>query len=197
MAIFCVLGVIGQITFTSYGMAALPLSIMYSMVNPEERHAINQSGLKEDLLDTQKKIEKLRSKYRGNENVRSWNVRDRVELRKLERKVSTISEEGEQGPSETWSNCCVRCFWSLAFPVRLGLGLFLFCFNLLIMVSLGIHLVDQTINSGCNYSCGWSLESRNLINPINIALQKLADYFPLTMYFTLIVLTLFSALCTV
>jgi len=194
IALFLCLGFIGQVTYTAYGFAALPINLMMSMWSFEEHERAHQSGIAGTREEANANLDRLRKKYRGEDNVRNWNVKDRVEYRRWERKLKMLDSPDVQNTSQTCCSCMSRFFWGLSTPVRFVIGASILCLHLLVVVSIIIHILDQAINSKCSYHCGWSLEKRTFVNPMNIFLMKISDYFPLDyIIFSLILVMLFGS----
>ena len=80
--------------------------------------------------------------------------------------------------------------------MRYLVGVSLLLLSWLIVVSLVVHLLDQSVNSQCGYSCGFSLKTRSWPNPIGWTLSQSAKVFPLDyVVFGSVVFWLFA--CTV
>jgi len=194
IALFLCLGFIGQVTYTAYGYAALPINLVSSLWSYDEHQRAHVSGLAGSQDEANTNLDRLRKKYRGEDNVRNWNVKDRVEYRRWERKLKMLDAPEQSNASSSCCACMSRFFWGLSTPVRFIIGASILCLHLLVVISILIHLLDQVINSKCSYNCGWSLEKRTFVNPMNIVLMKVSDYFPVDyIIFSLILLMLFGS----
>lgn len=138
-------------------------------------------------------MEYLKAANRNDALAPKTKKRNEIEIRKLEREMnnlgsgsgassrSAIGGGGDDIPGANLMGCCETCLayiWNACAPCRMVIGGVLAIFSLLIVVSIGIHLGDQAKNSDCGYSCGFSLPTRTIENPIGMTFDQASKVFP-------------------
>jgi LMBR1 domain-containing protein 1 len=128
-------------------------------------------------------------------NLSSWSAQHQkeiVELRREQRKYQAIlqnrleKEEKSTDPVERYrgsdfsfgKDFFAKC-WNCCAPFRIVLAIPLLLLSFLIVVSMTITVIDKFLHSPCGPSCGYALDSPQIINPIDQALRFLNQFFPL------------------
>jgi LMBR1 domain-containing protein 1 len=196
-----VLGFIGFVTYTAYGMAYLPFSLY-----PRSNNGNSGDDDVENEIDSDAKIRRIDNKlnYYHGKAFKSKEDEDAIkELTRQKDRLAAISRNtrGDNSISITsdrrTKRCCqdfaARFFW----PFRVILSVLSLILSLLIVVSLLISLFDRGLNSTCGMKCGFLLDSPSYINPLNELQVVLAKYFPSDyIMFTLLVVYLFGSSLT-
>ncbi|XP_069582759.1 lysosomal cobalamin transport escort protein LMBD1 [Ranitomeya imitator] len=163
------IGMLATITYTAYGMSALPLNLIKGTRNVHYERLENTDDIEEVNLE----IERLRSKCRDGRPLSS---NDRKKLYKLEEKFRTLQRKErrlESREMSVWTKCC-----SIMRPFKIFGGIILFLVALLIIVSLFLSNLDKALHSA-GIDTGFVLFGTNITNPLNIILPILQRVFPL------------------
>ncbi|XP_073425490.1 lysosomal cobalamin transport escort protein LMBD1 isoform X2 [Dendrobates tinctorius] len=163
------IGMLAAITYTAYGMSALPLNLIKGTRNVHYERLENTDDIEEVNLE----IERLRSKCRDGRPLSS---NDRKKLYKLEEKFRTLQRKERRLESREmsfWTKCC-----SIMRPFKIIWGIALFLVALLIIVSLFLSNLDKALHSA-GIDTGFVLFGTNITNPLNIILPILQRVFPL------------------
>ncbi|KAG9493753.1 hypothetical protein GDO78_001562 [Eleutherodactylus coqui] len=163
------IGMLATITYTAYGMSALPLNLIKGTRNVHYERLENT----EDIEEVNQEIERLRSKCRDGRPLSS---NDRKKLYKLQEKIRTLQRKErhlESHEMSGWTKCC-----SIMRPFKIIWGLFLILVALLIIVSLFLSNLDKALHSA-GIDTGFVLFGTNITNPLNILLPILQRVFPL------------------
>lgn len=163
------IGMLAAITYTAYGMSALPLNLIKGSRNIHYERLENT----EDIEEVNLEIERLRSKCRDGRPLSS---NDRKKLYKLQEKIRTLQRKErhlESREMSGWMKCC-----SIMRPFKIIWGLFLILVALLIIVSLFLSNLDKALHSA-GIDTGFVVFGTNITNPLNILLPILQRVFPL------------------
>ncbi|XP_040284562.1 lysosomal cobalamin transport escort protein LMBD1 [Bufo bufo] len=163
------IGMLAAITYTAYGMSALPLNLIKGTRNVHYERLENTDDIEEVNLE----IERLRSKCRDGRPLASS---DRKKLYKLQEKIRTLQRKErhlESREMSCWTKCC-----SVMRPFKIIWGTFLILVALLIVVSLFLSNLDKALHSA-GINTGFVLFGTNITNPLNILLPVLQRVFPL------------------
>ncbi|KAG8581955.1 hypothetical protein GDO81_007866 [Engystomops pustulosus] len=163
------IGMLATITYTAYGMSALPLNLIKGTRNVHYERLENT----EDIEEVNLEIERLRSKCRDGRPLSS---NDRKKLYKLEEKFRTLQRKErhlETREMSGWTKCC-----SIMRPFKIIWGIFLILVALLIIVSLFLSNLDKALHSA-GIDTGFVIFGTNITNPLNILLPILQRVFPL------------------
>ncbi|XP_069829583.1 lysosomal cobalamin transport escort protein LMBD1 isoform X2 [Dendropsophus ebraccatus] len=163
------IGMLAAITYTAYGMSALPLNLFKGTRNVH----YERLETTEDIEDVNLEIERLRSKCRDGRPLSS---KDRKNLYKLQEKLRTLQRKErhlESHEKRVWIKCC-----SIMRPFKIMWGLFLILVAILIIVSLFLSNLDKALHSA-GIDTGFVIFGTNITNPLNILLPVLQRVFPL------------------
>ncbi|KAM3932076.1 lysosomal cobalamin transport escort protein LMBD1 [Leptodactylus fuscus] len=163
------IGMLAAITYTAYGMSALPLNLIKGTRNVHYERLENT----EDIEEVNLEIERLRSKCRDGRPLSS---NDRKKLYKLQEKIRTLQRKERHLESREvsgWTRCS-----SIMRPFKIIWGLVLILVALLIIVSLFLSNLDKALHSA-GIDTGFVILGTNITNPLNILLPVLQRVFPL------------------
>lgn len=220
---FCIgclacVGLFAYVVYAAYGLARMPLKLMSrakvvatlpiaSGASSGGRSA-GGDDLELSLRRNQENMQYLQSQY--DLSGRPWSREDkkqmddlRREQRRLQSLRSTKMRTGGStassrsgyvavnGPQEL--TCWDRC-WNILIPVRMVIAIPLLLVSLLLVVSLTLTVIDKLMHSTCGASCGYSLLSTHIVNPIDAGLKGLAKAFPIDcLLFAALVIYIFFA----
>ncbi|XP_062864960.1 lysosomal cobalamin transport escort protein LMBD1 [Trichomycterus rosablanca] len=172
------IGMLAVITYTAYGMSALPLNLI------KGTRVVHYELLEntEDAEDVEQQIDKLKAKCADG---RPLSVRDRRNLQDLEEKLRTLRRKGRH-LENAQKGCCARLGGALR-PIKVLLGVFFILVALLFFVCLFISNLDKALNSA-GISTGFIVFGTNLTNPLNELLLAMQPVFPLD-YLLIVVIT--------
>lgn len=185
MGFLSFMGMIIMITYTAYGMTALPFSMLKGFKNAKkEELEVSQSH-----ESVQERARMIRAKYTSGRTVSG---RDRRLLARLEGEERLLlrRERHLQAANLSWLNKCLRC----CRPFEVIFGVFFLLFGLLIFVSLFLTCLDKALNS-LGYKFGYALLKPQLPNPINIVMVYAQRVFPLD-YCLFVAIVLYFLYCT-
>uniref|UniRef100_A0A8C5WC91 Lysosomal cobalamin transport escort protein LMBD1 n=1 Tax=Leptobrachium leishanense TaxID=445787 RepID=A0A8C5WC91_9ANUR len=175
------IGMLAAITYTAYGMSALPLNLIKGTKNTRYERLKNT----DDLEDVEQRAERIKAKCKDGRPLSS---KDRQTLYKLEEKLRTLRRRSSRLDNLEQS-CWTKCSMALR-PLKIIWGIFFILVALLFIVSLFLSNLDKALHSAGIIS-GFVLFGSNITNPLNILLPILQTVFPLdyllistiTMYF--------------
>uniref|UniRef100_H3A135 Lysosomal cobalamin transport escort protein LMBD1 n=1 Tax=Latimeria chalumnae TaxID=7897 RepID=H3A135_LATCH len=174
------IGMLAVITYTAYGMSALPLNLIKGTRNVVYERLENT----DDIEDVEQQIEKIKSKCRDGRPLSS---RDRNDLQKLEERLRTLRRRKrhlETAEKSYWSKLCCALR-----PLKIVFGIFFTLVALLLVVSLFLSNLDKALHSA-GINSGFIIFGTNLTNPLNELLLALQVVFPLD-YILITVITVY------
>lgn len=183
MAVF---GLTGWVSYTAYGLACLPMELASGGDTAHQPlSAADESNL-DHLLDVNKKNQNyVSSRYDFTE--REWTKQDTVEINRLKQEERKLRDQrddltpgllsGDEGPS------CGDRVWTCLAPFRIIIAILLMIVSLSVITALSMATLDKFLHSKCKLSCGYVLEDPTIVNPIDLLLNLLANYFPLDFFF--------------
>ncbi|NP_001082436.1 lysosomal cobalamin transport escort protein LMBD1 [Xenopus laevis] len=175
------IGMLAAITYTAYGMSALPLNLIKGKRNAHYERLENS----EDIEEVEQQVENIKSKCKDGRPLSS---KDRQALYKLQEKLRTLKRKDrhlEHHENNCWTKCCL-----VMRPFKIVWGILFILVALLFIVSLFLSNLDKALHSA-GINTGFIIFGTNLTNPLNILLPVLQTVFPLdyifittiTMYF--------------
>lgn len=185
MGFLSFIGMVIMITYTAYGMTALPFSMLKGFKNTKMEH-LEVSQERESI---EERARMIRARHSAG---RTMSRRDQRLLSRLEgeERVLVRRERHLQAANLSWLNKCLKC----CRPFEFVFGIFFLLFGLLIFVSLLLTSVDKALHS-LGYKYGYALPKAQLPNPINIVLVYAQKVFPLD-YCLFVGIVLFFLYCT-
>jgi len=185
MGFLSFIGMVIMITYTAYGMTALPFSMLKGFKNAKMEHL----EVSQERESVEERARMIRARHSAS---RTMSRRDQRLLSRLEgeERVLVRRERHLQAANLSWLNKCLKC----CRPFEFVFGILFLLFGLLIFVSLLLTSVDKALNS-LGYKYGYALPKAQLPNPINIVLVYAQKVFPLD-YCLFVEIVLFFLYCT-
>ncbi|KAM8953049.1 lysosomal cobalamin transport escort protein LMBD1 [Pelodytes ibericus] len=175
------IGMLAAITYTAYGMSALPLNLIKGTRSVHYERLENT----EDIEDVEQQVERLKSKCKDGRPLSS---RDRQTLYKLEEKLRTLQRRGrhlQNHENSCWTKCC-----TVIRPLKIVWGVLSILVALLFVVSLFLSNLDKALHSA-GIDSGFIIFGNNITNPLNILLPLLQTVFPLDYFLITIIIMYF------
>jgi len=168
IASLTLLGFLCVITYTAYGMAAMPIDMMRGTKSAEEEEA----NIYSNLNVTREKRRAINAKYLSGKKV---SKRDEKTLSLLSRQERVLARKGER--IEDSQRGCSRVLAVLR-PFAFVFGAIFLLFSLLLFVSLTLTQIVRlsTKSSLCGAACGYVINTPYLDNPLDYILQHLARW---------------------
>ncbi|XP_013914857.1 PREDICTED: probable lysosomal cobalamin transporter [Thamnophis sirtalis] len=163
------IGMVAAITYTAYGMSALPLNLIKGTRNASYERLENT----EDIEDVEQNIQRIKSKCRDGRPLPN---RDRQMLQQLEDKLRSLRKRGRR--LEYVEKSCWTKFCGAMRPLKIVWGIFFILVALLFTISLFLSNLDKALHS-TGISSGFIILGTNLTNPLNMLLPVLQTVFPL------------------
>eukprot|EP00457_Paulinella_chromatophora_P004695 gb/GEZN01004707.1/.p1 GENE.gb/GEZN01004707.1/~~gb/GEZN01004707.1/.p1 ORF type:complete len:577 (-),score=126.37 gb/GEZN01004707.1/:186-1850(-) len=199
-----VLGLLGWLTYTPFGLVALPYDVFKNFHKGaegdlQEHPTAEQSSKRRLRLRTlEEELATIKARYEYTD--RPWSLSDKARFVKLEREQAQLKRLQNKQPDRQVLlaqpddlDCCSRC-WNCLAPVRCVLALFLFLVSLLVWLSILLTTLDRFLNSDCKFQCSYTLTTSRLPNPIDLGLIYFSKFFPLDFFlFGLLMLYMFFA----
>ncbi|NWV51619.1 LMBD1 protein, partial [Daphoenositta chrysoptera] len=164
-----VLGMLAAITYTAYGMSALPLNLIKGTTSASYERLENT----EDIEEVEQHLLRIKSKCRDGRPLSS---RDRRTLQQLEERLRTLRRRErhlESIEKSWWTKFCEAIR-----PLKIVWGVFFIIVALLFTVSLFLSNLDKTLHSA-GFDSSYIILGTNLTNPLNMLLPVLQRVFPL------------------
>ncbi|NXP00057.1 LMBD1 protein, partial [Certhia brachydactyla] len=164
-----VIGMLAAITYTAYGMSALPLNLIKGTTSASYERLENT----EDIEEVEQHLFRIKSKCRDGRPLSS---RDRRTLQHLEERLRTLRRRErhlESIEKSWWTKACEAIR-----PLKIVWGVFFIIVALLFTVSLFLSNLDKALHSA-GFDSGFIILGTNLTNPLNMLLPVLQRVFPL------------------
>uniref|UniRef100_A0A8C0U139 Lysosomal cobalamin transport escort protein LMBD1 n=1 Tax=Cyanistes caeruleus TaxID=156563 RepID=A0A8C0U139_CYACU len=164
-----VIGMLAAITYTAYGMSALPLNLIKGTTSASYERLENT----EDIEEVEQHLLRIKSKCRDGRPLSS---RDRRTLQQLEERLRTLRRRErhlESIEKSWWTKFCEAIR-----PLKIVWGVFFIIVALLFTVSLFLSNLDKALHSA-GFDSGFIILGTNLTNPLNMLLPVLQRVFPL------------------
>lgn len=181
------IGMLALMTFTAYGMSALPLDLVRG-----KRHT------KQELVDITSRRDEARSnidaiKVKYSDGKR-FSSRDRKRLTDLEESENLLTRQ-QRHLDEKDKSYLHKCSFLLR-PLEVATGIVLFLMALLIFISLLLTNVDKAMHSILGYKLGYAISETTLPNPIDIVLVLAQRVFPLD-YILVTLIMVYFVFCSI
>lgn len=164
-----VIGMLAAITYTAYGMSALPLNLIKGTTSAAYERLENT----EDIEEVEQRILRIKSKCRDGRPLSS---RDRRAVQQLEERLRTLRRRERH--LETIEKSWWLKFCEAIRPLKIVWGVFFIIVALLFTVSLFLSNLDKALHSA-GFDSGFIILGTNLTNPLNMLLPVLQTVFPL------------------
>eukprot|EP00058_Branchiostoma_floridae_P008074 XP_002593562.1 hypothetical protein BRAFLDRAFT_88503 [Branchiostoma floridae] len=163
------LGMLALITYTAYGMTALPFTWIKG-VRAAKRERLEVC---EDREDLEERRNRLHVKY---QDGRRMTNRDRKEMDELDEKLHLLRRRERHllSAERSWLN---KCF-IVCRPFQMVFGIVFILLALIIFVSLLLSCIDRILH-GLGYKMGYALPKPQLPNPVDIVMVNTQKVFPL------------------
>ncbi|NXK19675.1 LMBD1 protein, partial [Arenaria interpres] len=164
-----VIGMLAAITYTAYGMSALPLNLIKGTTSATYERLENT----EDIEEVEQHLLRIKSKCRDGRPLSS---RDRRTMQQLEERLRTLRRRErhlESIEKSWWTKFCEAIR-----PLKIVWGVFFIIVALLFTVSLFLSNLDKALHSA-GFDSGFIILGTNLTNPLNMLLPVLQTVFPL------------------
>uniref|UniRef100_A0A8B9TG22 Lysosomal cobalamin transport escort protein LMBD1 n=1 Tax=Anas platyrhynchos TaxID=8839 RepID=A0A8B9TG22_ANAPL len=164
-----VIGMLAAITYTAYGMSALPLNLIKGTTSAAYERLENT----EDIEEVEQRMLRIKSKCRDGRPLSS---RDRRTVQQLEERLRTLRRRErhlESIEKSWWAKFCEAIR-----PLKIVWGVFFIVVALLFTVSLFLSNLDKALHSA-GFDSGFIILGTNLTNPLNMLLPVLQTVFPL------------------
>ncbi|XP_034965576.1 lysosomal cobalamin transport escort protein LMBD1 [Zootoca vivipara] len=162
-------GMVAAVTYTAYGMSALPLNLIKGTRNASYERLENT----EDIEEVEQSIQRIKSKCKDG---RPLPTRDRRTLQQLEDKLRGLRRRGRR--LEYIEKSCWTRFCGAMRPLKIVWGIFFILVALLFVISLFLSNLDKALHSA-GIDTGFIILGTNLTNPLNMLLPVLQTVFPL------------------
>ncbi|XP_037750206.1 lysosomal cobalamin transport escort protein LMBD1 isoform X2 [Chelonia mydas] len=163
------IGMLAAVTYTAYGMSALPLNLIKGTRSPTYERLENT----EDIEDVEQHILRIKSKCKDG---RPLPTRDRRNLQQLEERLRTLRRRERH--LEFIEKSCWTKFCGAMRPLKIIWGVFFILVALLFTISLFLSNLDKALHSA-GINSGFIILGTNLTNPLNMLLPVLQTVFPL------------------
>ncbi|SCO93675.1 LMBR1 domain-containing protein, putative [Plasmodium malariae] len=173
MGCIVLVGVSFWATYTSYGIACLPLSFLQ-----QKNIEYDRIELENRFTNLKEKEMMIKYKYNTYNEIRG---NDKYEMEKIEKMKRVLSKynyklQEIEKSSESW----VSYVTGIGLTFRVITGLIFLTFSFIIYISLLASITDKYFNSICAYKCGFVLEQINTIfNLLDTLLIFFSRFFPL------------------
>uniref|UniRef100_A0A8D0HIS7 Lysosomal cobalamin transport escort protein LMBD1 n=1 Tax=Sphenodon punctatus TaxID=8508 RepID=A0A8D0HIS7_SPHPU len=163
------IGMVAAVTYTAYGMSALPLNLIKGTRNAAYERLENT----EDIEEVEQHVERIKSKCIDG---RPLSTRDRRALQQLEERLRTLRRRDRH--LEFVEKSCWMKFCGAMRPIKIIWGAFFILVALLFIISLFLSNLDKALHSA-GINSGFIILGTNLTNPLNMLLPVLQTVFPL------------------
>eukprot|EP00921_Rhytidocystis_pertsovi_P012226 GHVQ01019772.1.p1 GENE.GHVQ01019772.1~~GHVQ01019772.1.p1 ORF type:complete len:564 (+),score=48.87 GHVQ01019772.1:816-2507(+) len=202
IACLTLVGNIGWMSYTAYGMASLPFVWLRGRPSSGQLRL----ELEADIAEVRSKQRALQMKYGGRAFTNATNTKmtteDRRELKRLEQQQSKLSHHNYrlQEEEQMLSSRFIGYALKMLVPFRLLVGTVFQLASLVVVYAVIVTCLDRVLHSSCGYSCGFILshgaetEVMWMWNPLDSFLLYMSQYFPLDFVcLSLLVLYIFVA----
>ncbi|XP_077668797.1 lysosomal cobalamin transport escort protein LMBD1 isoform X3 [Eretmochelys imbricata] len=161
------IGMLAAVTYTAYGMSALPLNLIKGTRSPTYERLENT----EDIEDVEQHILRIKSKCKDG---RPLPTRDRRNLQQLEERLRTLRRRERH--LEFIERSCWTKFCGAMRPLKIIWGVFFILVALLFTISLFLSNLDKALHSA-GINSGFIILGTNLTNPLNMLLPVLQTLY--------------------
>ncbi|XP_027784136.2 lysosomal cobalamin transport escort protein LMBD1 [Marmota flaviventris] len=163
------IGMLAAITYTAYGMSALPLNLIKGTRSAAYERLENT----EDIEEVEQHIQTIKSKSKDG---RPLPARDKRALKQFEERLRTLRKRERH--LEFIENSWWTKFCGALRPLKIMWGIFFILVALLFVISLFLSNLDKALHSA-GIDSGFIIFGANLSNPLNMLLPLLQTVFPL------------------
>ncbi|ETW40513.1 hypothetical protein PFNF135_04817 [Plasmodium falciparum NF135/5.C10] len=174
MGCVVLMGVSFWATYTSYGIACLPLSLLQQRNIDHDKKEIENR-----FMSLKEKEIMIKNKYNINCEIKETDKDEMLKIEKMKRVLSKYNYKLQEIEklSESWLSYLIGIVFTFS---RLLTGMIFLAFSFIIYISLLASITDKYFNSICAYKCGFVLEQINTIfNLLDTLLIFFSKFFPL------------------
>ncbi|KAK3091500.1 hypothetical protein FSP39_020283 [Pinctada imbricata] len=165
MSVLSLLGMMALVTYTAYGMSAMPMDFIKG-----------RRSVKSERLAVQKDRSSIRDRLKAMREKYSSRGRNPGRISDLEESEHLMARQ-EKHLADKESSCLRKCLTILR-PFEVIFGVIFILVTLLIFISLLLTNIDKAIHS-LGPKLGYALPKRYLPNPVDIVLVFCQQVFPL------------------
>ncbi|CAD8145881.1 unnamed protein product [Paramecium octaurelia] len=177
------------VIYGSYGLTALPFQLIKGARSLEEE----KSQVDNDLAKLREKYRAIQEKYqKSSSKISKGDQKALTNLKRKERFLNLKNEKIIELETQTKS---LQTIFKIISPFRIIIGMICLCFSVLIFSSLAITTYDKITNSSCGFKCGYLIQEKTFLNPIDTLYVYSSYYFPLD-YLFFFIFTLYIFICT-
>ncbi|VWU50492.1 conserved membrane protein, unknown function [Hepatocystis sp. ex Piliocolobus tephrosceles] len=176
MGCVMLIGVSFWVTYTSHGLACLPLAFL---------HHENLEQCKKEIEDRFNRLKEkemlIKSKYTPQNEIKQNDKNEIVKIEKMKKILSKYNYKLQEKEKiyESWLSYVL----GLVFTFRIIIGIIFLTFSFTIYISLLSSIVDKFFNSICAYNCGFVLDQINTIfNLLDSLLMFFSKFFPMDLF---------------
>ncbi|TPX30179.1 hypothetical protein SmJEL517_g06197 [Synchytrium microbalum] len=170
MAALILLGMLIYISYTAYGLAALPFSYLKGTQTADTQ----KGNIEGRLSEIREQIRAINGRYiNTNRKITKRDTKLLSDLNLQERQLTRRIRRVETESQTFWYR-----FASFFRPLEVIIGIVLLLLTGLLMVSLLLASIDKVANSICGSDCGFVLKNPQIYNPLNGILVATSPYFP-------------------
>ena len=116
-------------------------------------------------------------------------------LNSLKRKEKYLNLKNEKIIELGTQSKSLQKIFKIISPFRIIIGICCLVLSLAIFASLALTTYDKVLNSQCGFNCGYIIQEKTLLNPIDTLFVYSSYYFPLD-YLLFFIFTLYIFICT-
>ncbi|CAA9989953.1 LMBR1 domain-containing protein, putative [Plasmodium knowlesi strain H] len=176
MGCVVLIGVSFWVTYTSYGIACLPLSFLQ-----QKNIEYDKKEIETRFANLKEKEMVIKHKYRESSEIRGSDKYEILRIEKMQRALSRYNYKLQEieKTSESWLSYVI----GIVLTCRVITGLVFLTFSFSVYISLLASITDKYLNSVCAYKCGFVLEKINTIfNLLDSSLILFSRFFPLDIF---------------
>mmetsp|Transcript_70048 Transcript_70048/g.221185 ORF Transcript_70048/g.221185 Transcript_70048/m.221185 type:complete len:538 (-) Transcript_70048:40-1653(-) len=195
IACLTLVGVVGWVFYTAYGMAAMPFDWLRGKQTATEQ----RQDLESSIAAIREKYRVIQSKYSAREDgtfdLSQMKAVDRKELNRLQREHKSLMQHNYRLQEiEQKAGMVIPKLLQCLVPFRWMIGVSMMSISLLVVSSLLLTMLDRLLHSPCGWGCGYTLKERRIFNPADEILLRLSRVFPVDfVVLGALVLYIFSA----
>ncbi|KAH9500668.1 putative lysosomal cobalamin transporter [Bulinus truncatus] len=185
ISIFSLIGMLGLVFYTAYGMSALPMDLVKG-----------KRSVKKELSET---VAQNEANRRQRQSIKDKYSRQSLQSGRADRIDENLSEQDHlmkrrQRHLQILEKSCFRKCMTFFRPLEIIFGVVFFILALLLFISLLLTNIDKAIHS-LGYLSGYALPERTLPNPVDIVLVYSQKVFPVD-YILMVGIIAYFVLCT-
>lgn len=179
VACLTLVGLLGWVFYTAYGMAAMPFDWLRGKQTATEQ----RQDLESSIAAVREKYRVIQSKYSAREDgsldLSQMKAIDRKELTRLQRQHKSLMQHNYRLQEiEQQAGMVIPRLLQVLVPFRWMIGVTMMSISLLVVSSLLLTMLDRLLHSDCGWTCGYTLKERQVFNPADEIFLRLSWVFP-------------------